>query len=222
MRISKPLSVVLAACAAVTLGAAAAPAADSPGSRTVRETAEAKAAPAAQLLGIGRRVTPRIDTGVYSGPGLSTPRVGTAWAGDNVAAICQTRDSVGNRMLLAIERPGRTGVQWANTAGYVFDPDIRETDTGNLPSCDGYGQGLRTIETGLYSGPGLSTPRIGTSWAGDDVAGICKINDNLGNRMVLGIERPGRTGVQWANTAGYIWGGHIRTNTNSLSDCGTA
>ncbi|MFF7394759.1 hypothetical protein ACFZAE_40915 [Streptomyces scabiei] len=222
MRISRPLSVVIVACAAVTLGAAAAPAADSSGRHTVRETAEAKAAPAAGLLGIGWRVTPHTDTAMFSGPGLSTPRIGTAWLGDNVAAICKITDNRGNRMVLGIERPGRNGVQWANTVGYMWGTDLRDIDINILPSCDGYGRGVHPrIETGMYSAPGLSTPRIGTAWTGDDVAGICKINDNRGNRMVLGIERPGRAGVQWANTAGYIWDGDIRENTDSLPDCGT-
>jgi hypothetical protein len=202
MHISRPLSVVIAACAAVALSAAA--------------------APAAGPLGIGWAVHPRIDTGLYSGPGLSTPRIGTAWAGDNVAGICRINDNRGNRMVLSIERPGRDGSQWANTAGYIWDSHIRE-NTDHLPSCDGYGRSVHPrIDTGLYSGPGLSTPRIGTAWAGDDVAGICKINDNLGSRMVLGIERPGRDGSQWANTAGYIWDSHIRESTDSLPDCGTA
>ncbi|MDG5808632.1 hypothetical protein P9869_39560 [Streptomyces ossamyceticus] len=202
MHISRPLSVVIAACAAVALSATA--------------------APAAGPLGIGWAVHPRVDTGLYSGPGLSTPRIGTAWAGDNVAGICQVNDNRGNRMVLGIERPGRDGVQWANTVGYVWDRDIRE-NTDHLPSCDGYGRSVHPrVNTGLYSAPGLSTPRIGTAWTGDDVAGICKINDNLGNRMVLGIERPGRDGVQWANTVGYIWDLDIRENTDHLPDCGTA
>jgi hypothetical protein len=39
--------------------------------------------------------------------------------------------------------------------------------------------------------------------------------------MVLGIERPGRNGVQWANTVGYIWDPDIREYTGDLPDCGT-
>ncbi|MER5373659.1 hypothetical protein [Streptomyces sp. NPDC002553] len=203
MGISRPLSVVIAACAAVALSATAAPAA------------------AAGPLGIGRAVHPRIDTGLYSAPGLSTPRTGTAKAGDNVAGICRTTDNRGNRMVLGIDRPGRNGEQWANTVGYLWDLDIRE-NTDDLPSCDGYGRGIHPgNETKLYSAPGLSTPPTGTAWTGDDVAGICKINDNRGNRMVLGIDRPGRNGVQWANTVGYIWDLDIRENTDDLPDCGT-
>jgi hypothetical protein len=114
MHISRPLSVVIAACAAVALSAAA--------------------APAAGPLGIGWAVHPRIDTGLYSGPGLSTPRIGTAWAGDNVAGICRINDNRGNRMVLGIERPGRDGSQWANTAGYIWDNHIRE-NTDSLPDC---------------------------------------------------------------------------------------
>src|SRR5215475_1151088 len=33
----------------------------------------------AGVRGIGFGVTPRITTAMYSGPGLSTPRIGTAW-----------------------------------------------------------------------------------------------------------------------------------------------
>ncbi|WP_051854822.1 hypothetical protein [Streptomyces sp. NRRL B-1347] len=220
MRITRPLSVAIAASAAVALSAAVAPAADTYGSHSRTAAAEAAPQAAAAPLGIGRQIHPRIDTGIYSGPGLSTPRIGTAWAGDNVAGICQVFDNNGKRLVLGIERPGRNGVQWANTAGYIWDDDIREP-TGDLPSCNGYGQGVHPrIDTAMYSGPGLSTPRIGTAWAGDDVAGVCKINDNNGKRLVLGIERPGRNGVQWANTAGYIWDLDIVEYTGGLEDCG--
>ncbi|MFI6690092.1 hypothetical protein [Streptomyces sp. NPDC050485] len=78
------------------------------------------------------------------------------------------------------------------------------------------------VDSGLYSGPGLSTPRIGTVWAGDNFAAICRVNDNNGKRLVLGIERPGRNGVQWANTVGYVWDLDIRESTGDLPDCGTA
>lgn len=73
----------------------------------------------------------------------------------------------------------------------------------------------------MYSAPGPSTPQIGTAWGGDDVAAICEINDRVGNRMVLGIDRPGRNGVQWANTVGYIWAADISGNGEGLPDCGT-
>lgn len=42
------------------------------------------ALPTAGVLGIGAHVYTSRNTGIYSGPGLSTPRIGTAWAGDNV------------------------------------------------------------------------------------------------------------------------------------------
>ncbi|AWT44393.1 MULTISPECIES: hypothetical protein [Streptomyces] len=224
---------LLAAGAVVALTTTAASAVGSPLTHTSTQptAVSAAVAPTAQreasaplsraaVLGVGRAVHPVVDTGIYSGPGLSTPRIGTAWAGDNVAAICQTQDSNGKRMVLGIERPGRNGIQWANTAGYLWDDDIREY-TGDLPGCAGYGRSVHpVVDTGLYSAPGLSTPRIGTAWAGDDVAGVCKITDSNGKRMVLGIERPGRNGIQWANTAGYVWDGDIREYTGDLQDCG--
>ncbi|MGW3073380.1 MULTISPECIES: hypothetical protein [unclassified Kitasatospora] len=174
------------------------------------------------ILGIGSQVTPVRDTGIYFGPGLSTPRIGTAWAGDNVAGICQVTDNNGKRLILGIERPGRNGVQWANTAGYLWDDDIAEA-TGGFPSCSNYGRRLTPVRnTAIYSGPGLSTPAVGTAWAGDDVAGICQVLDNNGKRLDLVIERPGRNGVQWANSAGYVWDDDIAEPTASLPFCGTA
>ncbi|WP_405562746.1 hypothetical protein OG418_00415 [Streptomyces phaeochromogenes] len=235
MRTARPVSVLIAVSAVVALTATAAPAASSPQAPTNRDMARTSAAavPVTQhaanaprstagVLGVGKSVHPRVDTGMYSGPGLSTGRIGTAWVGDNVAGICRVQDNQGMWMVLGIERPGRNGVQWANTAGYIWDNDIREP-TGDLPNCGGYGRSVHPrVDTGMYSGPGLSTPRIGTAWTGDDVAGLCKINDSSGRRMVLGIERPGRNGVQWANTVGYIWDNDIREPTGDLQDCGVS
>ncbi|KOV83470.1 hypothetical protein ADL03_20560 [Nocardia sp. NRRL S-836] len=159
---------------------------------------------------------------MYSGPGLSTPRIGTAWRGDNLGVACQILDSNNKRLVLAIERPGRNGVQWANTAGYIWADDI-DGDTSFLPPCSSIGRDLRpSRDTAMYSGPGLSTPRIGTAWAGELVNGICKITDNKGKRLVLGRHLAGRNGVQWANTAGYIWDDDIADNTDALPDCGLA
>ncbi|MFI6689747.1 hypothetical protein [Streptomyces sp. NPDC050485] len=204
MRAIRPLAVAALSCGAL-LGAAI-PASATP----------------ATAAGAGREVHTAVDSGLYSGPGLSTPRIGTVWAGDNFAAICRVNDNNGKRLLLGIERPGRNGVQWANTAGYVWDDDVIG-DTADLPSCDGYGRRVTpNKDTAMYAGPGLSTGQIGTAWAGDDVAGVCKINDNNGKRLVLGIERPGRNGVQWANTVGYVWDLDIRESTGDLPDCGTA
>ncbi|MFE7592100.1 hypothetical protein ACFU6K_22100 [Kitasatospora sp. NPDC057512] len=176
----------------------------------------------AGILGIGSQITPVRDTGIYFGPGLSTPRIGTAWAGDNVAGICEVFDNNGKRLILGIERPGRTGVQWANTAGYLWADDFQST--GSFPSCSNYGHRLTPVrDTTVYSGPGLSTPAVGTAWTGDDVAGICRIADNNGKRLELIIERPGRNGVQWANSAGYVWDLDIREDTGPLlGDCGVA
>ncbi|MFD5562346.1 hypothetical protein [Kitasatospora griseola] len=175
----------------------------------------------AGLLGIGTRVTTRVDTPLYFGPGLSTPSVGVAWAGDNVAGICQIFDNNNKRLILGIERPGRNGVQWANTAGYIWDDFIIQYTAG-FPLCLSYGPRVTPIRnTTIYSGQGLSTPRVGVAWAGDDVEGICKVNDNNGKRMDLVIERPGRNGVQWANSAGYVWDLDIAENTDALPDCGT-
>ena len=52
------------------------------------------------------------------------------------------------------------------------------------------------------------------------VNGICKIPDNGGNRLVLGIHVEGRNGAQWAQTVGYIWAGDLREDTDVLPDCG--
>ncbi|MGW4379854.1 hypothetical protein [Kitasatospora sp. NPDC004531] len=175
----------------------------------------------AGLLGIGTRINTLVDTPLYFGPGLSTPQVGVAWAGDNVAGICQIYDNNNKRLVLGIERPGRNGVQWANTAGYIWDDFIFQ-NTAGFPSCLSYGPRVTPIRnTTIYSGQGLSTPAVGVAWAGDDVEGICKVNDNNGKRMDLVIERPGRNGIQWANSAGYVWDLDIAENTNSLPDCGT-
>jgi hypothetical protein len=190
-------------------------------------TAPAQAA-GTGALGIGHQVTPRLDTGIYSGPGLSTPRIGTAWAGDNVAAICQVTDNNGKRMVLGIDRPGRNGLQWANTAGYLWADDVNAGPI-TLRSCGDYGRSqdlgkpLHLLaDTGLYSGPGLGTPRIGTAWAGHEIAGICKIRDSNGMWMALGIDRPGRDGVQWADTAGYLWAEDVQELVTILPDCGAS
>lgn len=216
MRRARPLSVAVAACAALTMAMAV------PASASAAQHAAGTPASGARITGAGREIHTRVDTGIYFGPGLSTPQIGTVWAGDNVAGICQVLDNNGKRLVLGIERPGRNGVQWANTAGYIWDLDIVEY-TGDLPSCNGYGKGVHPrVDTAVYSGPGLSTPQVGTAWAGDDVAGVCKINDNNGKRLVLGIERPGRNGVQWANSAGYIWDPDITEYTGDLQDCGVS
>ena len=187
---------------------------------TLAGTAQAETPKASVgIQGVGIGVTTVRDTAMYSGPGLSTPRIGTAWAGDNVGAACQLLDNNGKRLVLGIERPGRNGVQWANTAGYIWDDDIREVTSG-LPFCTSGPLLWSVRDTAMYSGPGLSTPRIGTAWAGTSVIGICKILDNNSKRLVLGVQLDGRNGVQWARTAGYIWDLDIAQNTNGLVDCG--
>ncbi|WP_162890043.1 hypothetical protein [Streptomyces olivoreticuli] len=133
MRIARPLSVVIAACAVVALSAAA-PSTETPRSPGVAKAAATAPKAAAGITGIGWEIHTAVDTGMYSGPGLSTPRVGTAWAGDNIAGICQINDNRGNRMILGIERPGRNGIQWANTVGYIWDADIIG-DTSGWPAC---------------------------------------------------------------------------------------
>ncbi|MFJ1795202.1 hypothetical protein [Kitasatospora griseola] len=188
--------------------------------------APATPAPAGQqgqagLLGIGTQINTLVDTPLYFGPGLSTPQIGVAWAHDNVAGICQIYDNNNKRLILGIERPGRNGVQWANTAGYIWDDFIFQ-NTAGFPLCLSYGPRITPIRnTTIYSGQGLSTPGVGVAWAGDNVEGICKVNDNNGKRMDLVIERPGRNGTQWANSAGYVWDLDIAENTNGLPDCGT-
>jgi hypothetical protein len=54
--------------------------------------------------------------------------------GNEVAALCTARDSNGAVMALAINKSGRNGVQWANTAGYIWDVDIQE-NTSELLNC---------------------------------------------------------------------------------------
>ncbi|GGQ97537.1 hypothetical protein [Kitasatospora griseola] len=211
------------ALGALCLAAAGVSVAATPVSATPAPVTPAPAGQQSQagLLGIGTRVTTRVDTPLYFGPGLSTPQIGVAWAGDNVAGICQIYDNNNKRLILGIERPGRNGVQWANTAGYIWDDFIIQYTAG-FPLCLSYGPRVTPIRsTTIYSGQGLSTPRVGVAWAGDDVEGICKVNDNNGKRMDLVIERPGRNGVQWANSAGYVWDLDIAENTDALPDCGT-
>ncbi|HUQ59684.1 hypothetical protein [Lentzea sp.] len=169
-------------------------------------------------LGAGRTVRPKLDTGMFSAPGLSTPRVGTARVGDDVAAICLAYDNNGAPMALAIDLTGRTGAQWADTAGYIWPPDYWQGMTDLLP-CGAWPRMITFRDTGLYSGPGTSTPRVGTAWFNEPVAGICKIIDSRGSRMVLGIALTGRNGVQWSYTAGYIWNLDINANTSGLADC---
>jgi hypothetical protein len=126
-------------------------------------------------------------------------------------------------MLLAIDRPGLNGVQWANTAGYISEADTTGTLGAEFPSCTDYGREVRpVVDTAMYSGPGLSTPRIGTAWANSDVAAVCRINDSNGRRMILGIQRSGRNGVQWANTAGYLSDDALGTITDDVTQCGAS
>lgn len=172
-------------------------------------------------LGIGTQVTPRVDTGMYAAPGLSTPRVGTAWAGDNVAAVCRQRDSNGQDMVLGIDRVGHTGVQWSNTVGYIWEADLVGVPT-SLLTCTAYGTYSTLRDTGLYTAPGLSTPRAGTVWGGERLYGICQIPDSNGRRMVLGVAVSGRAGVQVANTVGYVWNPDIAQSTDALRDCGAS
>lgn len=173
------------------------------------------------ILGIGRQVTPKWDTGMYSGPGLSTPRIGSAWAGDNVAAACRIPDSNGQLMTLGIDRPGHAGVQWSNTAGYIWNNDLQGS-TESLLTCTEFQTYHAVRDTGLYSAPGLSTPRVGTVWAGEWFHAICKIPDSNGMRMVLGVAVSGRAGVQVAKTVGYIWDLDVYESTNSVTDCGSS
>ncbi|MFJ9692545.1 hypothetical protein [Kitasatospora sp. NPDC101183] len=205
-RLGALLGALCLAAIATTAAAAAAPA------------AAARPGPAA-LDGAGWEINPALDTAIYSGPGLSTPRIGTAWQNDNVAGVCRKQDNNQAWLVLGIERPGRNGVQWANTAGWIWAADFSQ-NTSFLPLCDDYQPRYSpTVDTSLYSGPGLSTPQIGTAWAGDEVIALCVIYDNNSKPLLLGIERPGRNGVQWANTAGYIWGADIRTD--NVQNCGS-
>ncbi|RDI31676.1 hypothetical protein [Lentzea flaviverrucosa] len=180
--------------------------------------AQAAAAPEPGVLGIGRTVFPIRDTGLYSAPGLSTPRSGTAWVGNEVAALCTARDSNGAVMALAINKSGRNGVQWSNTAGYIWQADF-SGDMTLLLSCDFNDRFYPRRDAAMYSGPGLSTPRIGTAWFDRQVIGMCRTTDNVGNRMVLSIQVAGQNGVQWAYTAGYIWDVDIQGNTSDLLNC---
>jgi len=136
-----------------------------------------------------------------------------------VAAVCRLQDNNGKWMVLGIDRPGENGAQWANTAGYIWDLDIIEPTYG-LDLCTDRLTVQPSRDTALYSGPGLSTPQIGKAWANEDVAALCKINDNKGWRLVLGVHLAGRNGVQWARTAGYLWDADIRDSTSYLADCG--
>jgi hypothetical protein len=170
-------------------------------------------------LGIGTRVTPTENTGMYAAPGLSTPRVGMAWQNDNVAAVCGRQDSNGRLMVLGIDRPGRTGEQWANTVGYIWSGHLSGVPNAML-TCTAYLPYTTLRDTGLYTAPGLSTPRVGTVGAGQRFFGICKIPDSNGRRMVLGVAEFGRAGGQWAETAGYIWGDDVAGSTDSMTDCG--
>ena len=173
------------------------------------------------VLGYGKQVTPLRDTGMYSGPGLSTPRIGTARAGDNVAAVCRLQDSNGRWMVLGIDRPGRVGEQWANTAGYIWDYDIRES-TADMRHCTGTERMFPAVDTGIHSGPGLSTPKVGTAWYDQLVVGICLMYDSNGASMVLGVQVAGRNGEQWANTAGYMWGADFQNIAAFLLPCGAS
>ncbi|MFD9697617.1 hypothetical protein [Lentzea sp. NPDC059081] len=175
-------------------------------------------------LGFGTQVPVRVTTGMYAAPGLSTPRVGTAQVGDNVAAVCRQQDSNGQLMVLGIDRTGRTGSQWSNTAGFIWPFDLDNVPT-SLLTCTAFRSYPTLRDTGLYSAPGLSTPRPGTVWAGERFFAICKIPDSNGRRMVLGVAESGRAGVQFANTAGYVWDDDINKSefgTDSLSDCGVS
>ncbi|WP_394618936.1 hypothetical protein JNUCC0626_07505 [Lentzea sp. JNUCC 0626] len=176
------------------------------------------AAPEAGVLGVGKWVIPRHDTSLYSAPGLSTPRSGTVWVGNYVDAVCTATDSNGVMMALAINRTGRTGVQWAESVGYIWPGDF-STPMSDLLPCDFWGRFYPRRDTGMYAAPGLSTPRIGTAWFDRVVIGVCRTTDNVGNRMVLSIQVAGRNGVQWAYTAGYIPDIDIKENTSDLLEC---
>jgi hypothetical protein len=170
------------------------------------------------VLGIGRIVSPKVESGMYAAPGLSTPRVGTARVGDDMAAICLAYDSNRAPMALAINSTGRTGSQWSNTAGWIWPPDYWQSMT-DLSLCSARQRMVTFWDTGLYSGPGLSTPRVGTVWFNEPFLAICKITDSRGARMVLGVAISGRSGGQWSYTAGYIWNLDINANTSDLNDC---
>ncbi|WP_394618937.1 hypothetical protein JNUCC0626_07510 [Lentzea sp. JNUCC 0626] len=168
------------------------------------------------VLGIG--VTVVRDTGLYAAPGLSTPRVGTAWGGDATTAYCRKPDSNNKLMTLSANRPGRNGVQWANTAGYIWPGDLDGVPE-SLLTCTEFPALRVSVDTGLYSAPGLSTPRTGTVWAQQRLFGVCKTVDSNNRRMVLGVAESGRAGVQLANTAGYVWDQDIIELTSDLAWC---
>ncbi|RDI31675.1 hypothetical protein [Lentzea flaviverrucosa] len=175
-------------------------------------------ASASEFGALGTRVTVVRDTTLYAAPGLSTPRVGTAWAGDDTTAYCRQQDSNGQLMVLGANRPGRNGVQWANTAGFLWPYDLSGVPT-SLLTCTAFAPFQARIDTGLYSAPGLSTPRTGTVWAQGRLFAVCKTLDSNGRRMVLSVGESGRTGVQWANTTGYVADIDIVGSTNAVSDC---
>ena len=72
--------------------------------------------------GIGQQVTVRsgiVQADLKPIPGTAAPNTGIARPGDNLAAICYSRDNRGESWILVLNRNGIAGSQYANTVGFI-------------------------------------------------------------------------------------------------------
>ena len=88
--------------------------------------------------GIGQQVTVRsgiVQADLKPIPGTAAPNTGIARPGDNLAAICYSRDNRGESWILVLNRNGIAGTQYANTVGYIYQYDLSNGGSVAVNGC---------------------------------------------------------------------------------------
>ncbi|EGX60302.1 hypothetical protein SZN_08139 [Streptomyces zinciresistens K42] len=161
------------------------------------------------VTGIGRGTSVRTTTDMKPIPGTDAPNTGLARPGDNVAAICFLRDNNNVVWVLSLNRNGRAGQQYPNTAGFIRGDQLTLPDGTVMVSCDYVSQYQAHPAAGIVQAdmkpiPGTDAPNTGLARAGDTLRVYCTLNDSNNRPWQLMINTNGRAGAQYANTAGFL------------------
>ena len=185
--------------------------------------------------GIGQQVTVRsgiVQADLKPIPGTAAPNTGIARPGDNLAAICYSRDNRGESWILVLNRNGIAGSQYANTVGYILQYDLSNgagivvngcaTTDVRFPAH--HFAWLRTEFTQADMKPvaGTDAPNTGLFKQGDKAAVYCFLADNRGVLWVLAVNLSGHAGQQYANTVGFIREDATRNEFAGGIDCGAS
>lgn len=201
---------------------------------SVSVSTPATAAPAeVTIQGIGQQVT--VHSGIVQAdlkpiPGTAAPNTGIARPGDNLAAICFSRDSRGEPWILVLNRNGISGVQYANTVGYISQYDLSgnvvvngcATTDVRYPAHHFAWLGLGLTQADMKPIAGTDAPNTGLFKQGDKAAIYCFLADNRGVWWVLAVNLSGHAGQQYANTAGFVRDDATRPEFAGGVDCGAS